>query len=291
MTLTAAQLEMRKCMIGASQVPAVLGEGLFGSELTVWTEVMALPREDISDRNEVKAGNYFQSGVLAWWLDDFGKSRGLTLRRMPEETIVHPRLSWLCATPDDYALDAAGNVVATVQAKTGGWYRELEWEDPDTHEVAVPLAVVLQVQTEMEVTGLDLSYVAAVIGGNRPYWGVVERDREMWASMEKLLAAWHKRHVLGGVQPDPTGRAWDTRALRKLSPSDNGQTIRLSVEGVGHARKSEELQEQIAELELERERLRNLLRAEMGAATFAEGPGVRVSNKTNKKGVRTLLVG
>lgn len=286
--LTEAQLAIRRGRITASIAADILGVGRFGSELTAWLEITGQPREDISSNPRVRAGHYFEDGVCRWWLDEVGKPKGLSLA--PADTMIHPTHDWLAATPDRFVVDASGEIVAILQAKTSDLWNREAWEDLDTHDVTVPDSVRVQCAVELAVTGLPLVYVAAVVGGNRPYFAEIQRDDALEREIVSALRLWYGRHVIDKVQPAPSGRDCDTRAFRYLHPSDTGHVVTLSEETAKAARESLRLAEQIDAIGVERDRLRNLVRAEMETATIGEAEGVRAVYKTSRKGVRSLRI-
>lgn len=287
MTLTAADQSIRKGRITASVAADILHEGQFGTELTAWLSIMDLPREDIGKKNNVKAGHYFEQGICDWWQDEIGTPNGLHIGG-PLSTVVHPVHNWLAATPDRPVFNAAGEMVAVLQAKNRSLWALEEFLDRDTRELTMPDAVKIQEQIELEVMNLPRAYVAAVIGGNQPSFTSIDRDPKFAADCIAILGPWHKRYVVGNVQPPPTGKECDTRAFKYLHPEDNGSIVSLSAEAVAAVLKIRELIEQVEPLDEEVERLKNVLRAEIGDATFGEGPGVRLSWKRDRRGVRAL---
>jgi predicted phage-related endonuclease len=290
-TLTEAQRAIRRGRITASIAPSILRvEGSFGSPLTAWLEIMDMPREDIGTMPRVRAGNYFEAGVCAWWQDDVGTPNELQATGDGSQTLVHPVHDWLAVTPDRFVVDGTGRRVATLQAKTSAAWNREKWEDLDTHEVILPDSVRIQCALELEVVDLERAYVAVVLGGNRPYFTMIERDRALAAECMKALGAWHLKHVVGNLQPEPTGYECDTRAFRYLHPSDTGELVSLDAETAGNAEESKRIDEQIESLKVERDRLRNVVRAALGTATFGEAPGLLATYKTNRKGVRSLRI-
>jgi predicted phage-related endonuclease len=286
MGLTDAQRAIRRGRITASVAADILGEGRFGTSLTAWVAIMDLPREEIGDKPAVKAGNYFESGVADWWQDEVGTPSGLKLG--PADTLVHPEHDWLAATPDRFVYDADGSRVAVLEIKTSALWNLDDWRDRDTRETTVPDYVRIQCELEMACAGLYRAHVAAVIGGNQPFFAVIESDPALRASLIAALGAWHKRHVLGSEQPIPTGRECDTRAFKYLHPNDTGEIVSLSDEAEAAAIESEKIAARIEHLAEQREQLRNVVRAELQTATFGESPRVRASYKTSRKGVRSL---
>src|SRR5690349_23589672 len=140
--LTETDKATRKGRITASIAPAILSESPFGTPFTAFLEIMDLPREDISDRDEILAGNFFEDGVCQFWLHRVGRKAGLRIEQ--GKALVHPTLTWLAATPDRFVYDGAGKLVAVLQAKTSGHSNLDAWRDRDSHETTIPEHVIIQ---------------------------------------------------------------------------------------------------------------------------------------------------
>lgn len=290
MTLTEADQATRKGRITASLAAQILGEGAFGSPLTAWARITGRATEDISALEHIRAGNYLEPVCAQWWQDDDEQGRRLVAG---PGTLVHPKNDWFAWTCDRLIVDAAGEVVGVWEGKSTNAFNLGEWEHG-----AVPLGYQIQLQLYLDCAsehfGRDLyGSFGALVGGNRFFGSKthadVPRDREFAGAALAALRQWYERHVIADVQPDPTGRACDSRQLMRLHPDDTGAIVQLSAEAQENARKSREIGEQIAKLDEEKERLRNLVKSELGDATFGDGAGIRASWKRNAKGTRVLL--
>lgn len=284
MTLTTEQLAQRAGKISCSLAAQILGEGQFGSPLTAWAKITGRATEDISKEHYIRAGNYLEPVVAQWWSDDDEQGRKLV---MPEcGTVAHPDHPWLVGTPDRLiARKEDGKIIGIWEGKTANAFALSDWEHG-----AVPLGYQIQLQLYLEIFDFDLGSFGALVGGQRFFAADVARDRVFARLAIQRLKEWYELHIVGDVQPEPTGRACDMRQLCRLHPDDTGEVISLSAESVEAVRKIKELGESIDAVEVERDRLKNVLRAEIGDATFGEGAGTKVSWKRNAKGTRVLLV-
>jgi predicted phage-related endonuclease len=281
-SLTAAQLEQRAGKITCSLASQILGEGQFGSPLVAWAKITGRATEDISQEQYVRAGVYLEPICALWWMDDFAGDRELVV---PDcGTVAHKDHPWLIGTPDRF-IHRGGKRVGIFEAKTANAFALADWE-----RGAVPLGHQIQLQLYLEIFDLEEGAFGALIGGQRFFGVDVKRDREFGQLAIERLHEWYELHVVQDVQPEPTGRACDTRQLFRLHPEDTGEVVKLSANAAEAVRRCRELGEQIEEVEEERERLKNVIRAEMGDATFGEGACGRISWKRNAKGARVLLI-
>ncbi len=164
----AAWLASRRTFVGASEIAAVVGANPHAGPLEVWhskvtgrIEEPFVPREieggGMVVRPPNERGNLYEVPLL----EDFAKRYGCTYEQ--PATGRHPALPWLGATPD--AVVHAGPLV---QVKVVGHRTAPDWDS------GVPIYYQLQVQTEMEVWGVDRCIVLADIGEIREY--EVKRD-------------------------------------------------------------------------------------------------------------------
>ena len=214
MSLTVEQLAQRKGKITCSLAAQILGEGQFGSPLVAWAKITGRATEDISQEDYVRAGNYLEPVVARWWEDDDPRRRRLVLPNCG--TVTHPDHEWLVGTPDRFiARPEDGKIIGIWEGKTANAFALADWEHG-----AVPLGYMIQLQLYLEIFNYDLGAFGALVGGQRFFAADVKRDREFGQIALDRLHEWYQRHVVQDVQPDPTGRACDTRQLLRLHPED-----------------------------------------------------------------------
>lgn len=209
-------LEERRRGIGGSDAAAVLGLSPWASPLSLWVEKTS---PDVDDRQTeaMRWGNVLEHAVAT----ELAKEHGVRLGPCPG-ILAHPERPWQRATLDRYALNRAGQPEAVVEVKTTNAFAAGEW----AQDGPPPDHVVIQVQHQLDVTGLPLGYVAALVGGNQPRWWPVERDDELIS----MLRAEEERFwdlVQTGVAPGPIGHDADGDALAQLYAGDPGREVHL----------------------------------------------------------------
>lgn len=196
-------LEIRKTIIGASDVAAILGVSPWGSPWSVWAEKMGLFS---SHKDDV---------VLQWGKDleiaierRFMRERG-SLVVAQQHLARHPEFPRVGATLD--GLETPGidkPVVAPVDWKTG----DREWE-------SVPVQYACQAQMQMLTTGLDVMRFALFVDRFSPlYIYEVERNQsDIDFIMERLYEFWDK-HIVTAIPPETDGHDATLEALAKTFP-------------------------------------------------------------------------
>lgn len=164
--------------------------------------------------------------------------------------LAHPVDRWRMATVDKMLVSRkTGAEVAPVEVKNASDFHE-EWKD----EESPPVHVIVQVQHQLDVVGLDHAHVWALLGGNKGRRWIIERDEELIVMIRAAEAhLWDL--VVAGIPPAPIGHDADFDALATLYKGDMGTHTVLSEETLAevyqaalhanaaatHAEKSKEL--------------------------------------------------
>lgn len=212
-------LAARALGIGGSDAAAVLGLSPWASPLSLWVDKTRFGAAAADRRTEaMRWGSVLENAIAR----EMAKEHGIILGACPG-LLAHPERPWQFATIDRYALDRrGGRPVAVVEVKNQNAFRADDW----AQDGPPPDHVVIQVQHQIDVTGLDLGYVAALVGGNSPRWWPVERDDSLIANLRWAEAEFWGR-VEDGVPPDPIGHEADGPALAAIYPGDPGREIVL----------------------------------------------------------------
>lgn len=288
-------LALRASDITASDVPAVCGEGLFGSPAKVWAEKRGLI--GAAEMTEaMKRGLWGEAAVfeaIAWEYPAWEIRRAKVYMRDPDAR--------LGATPDGAAVDPDRKGVGIVQAKviSAGMFQDKWLESPDDkpHDAFAPatppLAYQLQTLTEGMLANADWAVIAVLIV-DAWRWTLrlfpVDRHPGAETMIRDRVAAFWRDYLDTGVQP-PIDATRDAELVKKLFPQDDGSEIDLSgdnempllVEQLTIARsvkKGAESDEKTA---------KTAITAKMGPAAVARlADGRRVSNKLTKRGAYSV---
>lgn len=199
MSLSPAQLAIRKTRISATDAPVILG-------LSPWrspADLLAQKLYDVEPEAETEAqaiGNMCEPGLVRWCADTLGVTP-----RVNVGTLIHPKHDWLCATPDAAIVErsAEGIEGKTAGIMRGEYYRSDEWGEPDSAEV--PAAYWVQVQIQMQCTGWEAVWLAALIAGRGRVRYRILRDDARVARIIDRCGQWHADHVIDR-KPLPPGQ-------------------------------------------------------------------------------------
>lgn len=249
-------LQERRRGIGGSDAAAVLGLSPWASPLSLWVDKT---RGTVDDRQTeaMRWGNVLEHVVAV----ELAKEHSVRLGPSPG-ILAHPQRPWQRATLDRYALDRSGRPEAVVEVKTANAFAVGEWQQ----DGPPPDHVVIQVQHQLDVTGLPLGYVAALVGGNQPRWWPVERDDELIGMLrEEERRFWQL--VQDGIPPAPIGHDADGDALAALYPGDPDREVVLGAEVLAAVERRRQAQLDQALAEETVKYLGHQIKAALGDAT------------------------
>lgn len=232
-TFRAAWEAVRRLGIGGSDVAAIVGLDKYRGARHVYEEKHG--REVVRDNESMEIGREIEDFIARM----FSKRSGVPIAA-PPGTLAHVDHAWAMVNIDRDALDPeTGEVVGPVECKNRSEYQLEEWESED----GPPDAPALQCHWGMAVGGYARGYVAALVGGNKLRWHVVERDEEMIGHLLDYCGKWHARHVVEGFPPPVDG----LEATKDLL----GRLYEVKPEAIAEVdlRKAKELRAQRADLD------------------------------------------
>ena len=260
-------LAERRTCIGGSDAPIVMqcappGWGV--SRQKLWGEKCGLIDPETVDNDELEMGRLLEPVVC----ERLAKKSRRQVTLWPARRIArHKDIPWMACTPDATCIDDDRGP-GLVQIKTRGELAELrtkDWSD------GVPLHVQVQVQHEMEVMGASWCCVAVLIGRRLEWFdlepqpdfvrAMIEREREFWGHVQSR----EQPPVDDGdaVYADSVGRA-----LAKLHPKDNGETVVLPPAAAEWDTTLTEAKATIAEAEKQKAIAEARLKEVIGDATY-----------------------
>lgn len=264
-------LEARRKIIGASDVPAILGVSPFRrTPLHVYLDKIGLAEDD--GAGEENEAFYWGHALEAPIRKRYSEVTKRTLADTGEFTITHNSdlPEWCAATLDGSIVEADGKVTpAPLELKTiGGNPRAVlaDWRDHGP-----PLAYAVQVQYQMLVTGASWASIAALIAGQRFVYADLERNDTL-LKMILLKCEMFWRRVQQRNPPEPTGP--DERvALKQLYQQETpGVAIALPERFVEVDARRRDAIERAKAADIERATCDNIIMASMGEAEVATLP-------------------
>lgn len=241
-------LKYRTGGIGGSDVSIIAGINPFKSVHQLWLEKTGQVEPEQTESEFAHFGTLLEPIVRK----EFTERTGIKVRqkRMLLQSEEYP---FMYADLDG-VINEDGEL-AIFEAKIASQYKMDTWEDD------VPAGYILQVQHYMAVTGAKKTYIAALIGGNRFVYHVVERDKVMIAKIIAMEKYFWETHVLGGVEPVPDGSEATTNYFNSKFSNSNGQTIELPEEALAICEEYERLSEELKALETAKSAAANQLKS------------------------------
>jgi putative phage-type endonuclease len=195
-------IEERRKAIGASDVAAILGISPYTTGWTIWAEKLGLLTRWHGNQATM-LGHHFERTVLHVASVRLGCALRTNIRRQ-----CHGR-------PITATLDAQTELGIPVEAKTAGLTGPVtgHWGPPDTDQI--PEHYLLQVHTQLLCCDeAPYAYLFALIANRGVVRYIVERSETLCDVLVTQLTAWWDKHVIGGVEPDHTGVAYE--AVKRL---------------------------------------------------------------------------
>lgn len=241
-------LKYRTLGIGGSDVSVIAGINPFKSVHQLWLEKTGQAEPEQTDSEYAHFGTLLEPIVRR----EFTERTGLKVRQkhMLLQSEEHP---FMLADLDGVIRDEDG--VAVFEAKTASAYKQEVWEE------GVPAPYILQVQHYMAVTGARRTYIAALVGGNRFFHHVIERDEEIIGKIISMEKIFWERHVLGGMEPLPDGSEATTDYFNTKFSRSNGETVMLPEEALPVCVEYDRLSEEMKRLETAKNAAANQLKS------------------------------
>lgn len=198
-------LAWRRRGIGGSDAPVIMGLNPYRGQLSLYVDKLDRALDPTDPMEAAGWGIKLEPLVAA----EFQLRTGLSVQEPVPKTWVHPSFPFMIGTPDRFVhRDLGGPPIGILEIKTCSLRKEWDW-DPDP-----PKTAWCQLQHYLAVTGLDLGWLAVLIGGQRYLHHEVKRDEAYIRDLiEKEQAFWW--YVQNDIPPDPDGRDSTTAIINQ----------------------------------------------------------------------------
>ncbi len=252
-------LAMRRTMVTASDMAAILGEDDYRCAYDVYVDKILPPRPEVRAMNPMFWGKVLEQTILSNVAEFYGwKYRGggylLRSRQYPH----------MGATLDAEVDRGLGHGWEPFEGKTSRITRDWDEEAGE-----LPRRVVIQVQHHLLVTGQQSALVFALLQGSINCLVPIEASPEFHRVL--VLEAERFMERVQEHDPPPPG-PMSKLSVERLFPRGDGSAIVLPKEAVDWTRQLHAISQQEKELAARRSELRNMLRNCIGDATFGVLP-------------------
>lgn len=246
--------------IGSSDIAAILGLSSWSSPYALYHQKRGTLR-DTPDNESMRWGRRFEEAIA----EEFQEQHEGELWVRDSGLYRSTERPWQIATPDrelyPWQIPPADDPLALLECKTAGAFDG--WGDAGTD--AIPVHYRAQVQWQMDVLEVGVTYVACLFSGHTYREYIVERDDDDIAFMREAGEAFWRR-VLNGDEPDVDWRPATRDALTEIYP---GLDDDRAVVGDDIAERYRRAKELFDAAKREKDEAENELREAMGNAKYA----------------------
>lgn len=199
--MDAEHAEQRKKTVSSTQAAALLGLRPYNDSPTAY-DIWAFKTDrakppDISDKPAVQIGIAMEPKILDWFQKETGNG---VVRNILEKKPEY----YLSAQIDGEILREGGTLPSVpVEAKTAGLNGRPvsgEWGEPGTD--LVPPLYLVQCQVQMILTGADMGYLAAFLGGIGYRLYEIPRNDVICDTIKEAAVNFWEKHVIPDIPPD-----------------------------------------------------------------------------------------
>lgn len=224
MALTREELERRRHFLTASEIPSILGLSPWSNAGDVY--ISKTQGIDWSGNDATHAGNLLEPTVIEWAKSQLGNV-------LQGDWLVHEDGIIACS------LDGRLPTGEPVEAKTSGIVgpgSPHQWGNEGTDEI--PEYYLVQVQTQLLVTGAARAYVPALIGNRGFVMYVVDANQELQGVIKTNAEAFWNEHIVPRIPPEDVRPHFDT--LKRMIRT-KGKSVEVSDDLVADYRLKNEL--------------------------------------------------
>lgn len=170
--------KLREDNIGGSEIACLFGEGRT-SYYKLWHIKRGLIEEiNLDDVERVQAGKFMEAGAINWYNHVYK----INLYQ-PFQYVKHATVKGMACTPDAISPygDQLGYKIMAQVKNVDSIQFQLLWEHEKEEITKAPLDILLQCQHELEVMDYDINILIVVVGGNRLFRMICQRDRDIGA--------------------------------------------------------------------------------------------------------------
>jgi len=266
--------------IGSSSIAAILGLSKWAGPWDVWARLHGLSEN--FDNPAMARGRILEPAIAEFYAEE----HGCTLREGPtieEAPIIGPE-PWMHARPDRFVLNKAERWLLEIKSTR---MFDSSWGCRDTDQV--PAYYAAQVVWQMAVCDemrTDLAAFATITDEYRVF--KIMRDEAVEKGIVDYARNWFERHITDGAPPEVDGSPACASSLLRRFPTSNRKYVSAGSGGTALANDLFNVRSKMAELQIEKGRIENLIKEKIGdnhgmagVATWAQAkPSRRIDAKT-----------
>ncbi len=251
----------RMKLIGASEVPAILGLDSFCTPLKLWAiKTGTIPADDLSDNEACEWGTRLERLVS----EKFAELHNVKLMAY-KKRFVHPDMPFFSCELDNIICGTE----ELVEIKTVNAHSWKQWDKADE----LPAKVIAQVMAQMGLSGRKRAWISCLCGGQRYIEKQVSFDKEFYTMIEtKVRSFW----AMVESKKPPEAMAADNDSIVGIYPKA-GELIQLVEEMNASIGLLQQLKSDMKALDDQKEELEAKLKQIIG-----ENAGIQTSEYVAK---------
>ena len=215
-------LSLRQNYIGGSDAAAVMSCNPWRTPFQVFAEKKGLVKRQPAGE-AAYFGNLFESLLI----EEFCKRTGYKSVSVPF-VFQSAQSPWLIADLDS-VVDLGNGKYGVLEIKTTNTFSGSdEWKNGETGNLPIPYYI--QCQEYLYVTGLDIAFIACLIGGQKFIYQEIQRDEETINAIIQMTGAWYQNYFIKNVPPPVEHR--DSAYLGQLYPKAEEKQVELPKEAM-----------------------------------------------------------
>lgn len=167
-------LDDRKKDITSTDVSALFGVSPYKSYRQLWEQKKHGHDDSIKETERMRAGLYLESGIASWAIDELKREHGHIIGEKVD-TYERDEADRMGSSFDWILIDGNGQKMILEIKNVDGYIFKRNWGVDENGNIVAPLHIELQLQHQLELTGIDVGYFGVLVGGNS--LNIVRRDR------------------------------------------------------------------------------------------------------------------
>ena len=226
-------LAMREQDVTSTEVAALFGASPYLTEFELYHRKIGALSSEIEENERMRWGKRLEAAIAEGVAEDLGlivepfktymRITELRMGSSFDYKIVGLREGWEGDETFRDLFREYGPGVMEIKNIDGLSFKR-NWLDGD--EIEAPLHIEIQVQHQLEVSGLKWGIIAPLVGGNTPKPIARIKDEDVAAAIRTKVAEFWQR-VDQGIAPDPDFLR-DAGAINRLFARDTGEEIDMS---------------------------------------------------------------
>lgn len=263
--------KLRTHSIGGSDCGTILGMNNYESPFTLWQKKLWADdyEEDISDKSQIKFGNYNEQFVAKLFEEKTGKKL-----RKHNKMMYHKDYDFISANVDRVVIGEN----ALLECKTTSEFLKDKWKDGN-----VPASYMAQCYHYMAVTGVEVVYIAVLFGNSEFHYETIERDEEIINDIINAEVEFWNEYIVKGQRPPADDSEVTSKALNNFWKETKNDVVNFDEEKTALFKGILAIKEQQKELDKQLKGHQNQLKELLGENEFGEVSDYKASWKKQNR--------